>query len=186
MVCQNLASKKGDRLEPSPTLRNTADFDHMRPEPGSTLEVTFWRRSAETLVRRHNPIFSEQIGLSPNCIAMDWLHILALGIFLYFANCFIHQLVADDVFGPKGTTRHEREIGVMTELKALMIRWKGRELKAGRKHTLPDGLTQGMLGKRGSTLSLSGAEANGFLRFLMQCVVPTLRDKLVGGIWKTC
>ena len=72
----------------------------------------------------------------------------------------------------------------MTELKALMIRWKSREYKAGRKHTLPDGLTQGMLGKRGSTMSLSGAEANGFLRFLMQCVVPTIRVKLVGGIWE--
>ena len=66
----------------------------------------------------------------------------------------------------------------------VMIRWKARELKAGRKHTSPDGLTQGMLGKPGSTMSLSGAEANGFLRFLMQCVVPTLRDKLVGGLWE--
>ena len=179
-----LGLAKGDILRPSPELPNTAAFDELRPEPGQSLEVVFWRPSLETRVRKRNPIWSEQTGLSPcKNLAADNLHLLSLGILLYWIGAVLHQLVASDIYRTGSRAPHATKHSTLAALKSAMSRWQAEERRAGRPRTLPGNFTTGMMGNRGGPVSLQGAEANDFTHFLVQAELPALRERLVGIRW---
>ena len=176
-----LGLRKGDRLEPSPELSDTAAFDKLRPLHGERLLVTFWRTSEETSVKHACPLFAPETGLSPaRSIAVDWLHCLSLGIWLNYISVVIYGVIDGDAFGRATATARERRLHVLAELKARMAAWESEELKAGRSRTLPNNITSGMLGERGSACSLQGAEANAFLTFLVEVV---LEEQAAAGQW---
>ena len=180
----SLGLEAGDRLEPSPELPNTAAFDELRPGAGESLTVVFWRKSRETKVRRRNPIWSERTHFSPHRnLAADNLHLLSLGVTLYWINAVLHQLIADDAYGTKSTTKRERELGTLAALKQRMGPWRSAEAQAGRQRTLPGNFTEGMLGAPGGPVGLQGAESNDVCTFLVQAALPELRGKLVGERW---
>ena len=160
-----LGLSKGDRLERSPALPDTTAFDTLRPAAGSSVEVTFWRRSCETRIRHRCPLFSEATGLSPHkSLAIDWLHCLSLGLFLYYINAFVHAMIDSCAFGARGTFA-ERRLHVLRMMRARMATWRSAEEKSGRARTLPGHFTEGMLGEKGQASSLQGAESNAVLTF---------------------
>ena len=70
------ALKRGDRLEPTPALWDCFAFFETKPE-----KVVFWRRSAETVALRRNPLFCKDLGLDlPSVVALDAMHTLCLGV----------------------------------------------------------------------------------------------------------
>ena len=136
-------------------------------------------------MRRRNPIWSEQTHLSPDKnLAADNLHLLSLGVVLYYINAVLHQLIEDDVFNLKRTTQRERQLGTMAALVQRMNRWRSEEAQAGRPRSLPGNMTEGMLGPRGAPVSLQGAESNDVCLCLVLRVLPDVRVMLVGDKWR--
>jgi len=155
--------KKGDRLEPSHSLRDVgSDFDHLAwPQT-----FRFWRRSQETSTRHRNPLFSDDIGTSPDrTIAFDWLHCLSWGVFKTFLIWFVHQLWEANVFGVSGTGA-ALIIASVPLLKIRLFDWYAQERAAGRSHTEVQDLVPAMFGKwEDPKLSLFASEMNAFLLF---------------------
>ena len=136
-------------------------------------------------MRRRNPVWSEQTHLSPDKnLAADNLHLLSLGVVLYYINAVLHELIADDVFSTNSTTQRERQVGTMAALMQRMNRWRSEESRAGRPRSLPGNMTEGMLGPRGGPVSLQGAESNNVCFCLVRAVFPDVRAKLVGERWR--
>ena len=73
VLINNVQLKENDRLEPSETLPDVgAIFDDIDKFP---IDVTFWRSSLETLTRHRNPIFDQEIGITPQrSLTADVLH----------------------------------------------------------------------------------------------------------------
>ena len=155
--------KKGDRLEPSPTLLDTGcNFDQLIwPQT-----FTFWRRSEETTCRHRNPLYADDICTSPDkTTAFDWLHTLSWGVFKVFLTWFVHQLWEANVFGVPG--KGDAVIIASTPiLKSHLFAWYKREKAAGRVHTEVQDLIPSMFGNFNEPkLGLFASETNAFLLF---------------------
>ena len=152
---------KGDRLEPSPELVNTMDFDRkQRP-----FICRFWRRSAETVARHRNPLVDSHPCIEPKDLVTDWLHCLSLGVFQYFLN-FVFYWITDH-----GLLENSLE-AVVLRVRAMIFDWYGSEHRAGRvRHRLQD-LQTSMIGVRGGAISLHGAETNDMLVFVVDVILP--------------
>ena len=75
---------KGLRLEPSREVLDIGEgFDSHSVFP---LLVTFWKRSEETFTRHRNPLFSRRSGFTPECLAVDGLHTLSLGVYQFLLH----------------------------------------------------------------------------------------------------
>ena len=97
--------ERGDRLEASARLPNTARFNDMRPDVGERVRISFWRRSRETRVRHRNPLLGEPLCLSPHrCLGVDWQHAKSLGTCQYYVNGFAHARIESSNFGGAATT----------------------------------------------------------------------------------
>eukprot|EP00959_Pyramimonas_sp_CCMP1952_P081749 1707715-Pyramimonas_sp.AAC.1 len=66
---------KGDRLEPTPTLLDTNDFDRITTFPAI---VKFWRPSKRERVYHRNPILDESLGIGLHSFSIDELHCMHL------------------------------------------------------------------------------------------------------------
>ena len=175
-----LGLKKGDRLEPTPSIPSSDFFDTLRPGPGETLTATFWRRKRETRTRHRNPLFTAGTYLSPSrSLASDWLHCLSLGVFGYWINFVVWALVDCDAYCCRATTIDAKFSESVGFLRASMVMWN----RENKDESLPGDLTSGMIGKRGGATSLAGAEANSMLTFLVTSVLVGFRAKLLGDRW---
>ena len=156
-----LGLRRGDRLEPGPDLVDVALFDSL--EPGPACNVTFWRRSLETMVRRRNPLFSEETGITPDKVFMpDWLHDLALGVDKWFVVTVYHRLVGVNAFAVNGAL-HQESVGRIRE---MLHSWYDEEDAAGRKWARCPSLKPETFGlDENSTLGLYGEETLGLLHF---------------------
>ena len=74
--------RAGDRLEPSLGLMDVGEmFDKLDTFPKT---VKFWRIPAHVMSHHRNPLFDEELGITPQRImGIDGLHTLALGVFLF-------------------------------------------------------------------------------------------------------
>jgi hypothetical protein len=72
----------GDRLEPSSTLRDVAQFEAVAP---GTI-IVFWRSSKQTRTHHRNPLFDVGLGISITLLCVDLLHAFHLGVMKEFAN----------------------------------------------------------------------------------------------------
>ena len=59
---------KNDRLEPTEFMPDIADFDLIDSFPAP---VVFWRPSSESTTRRRCPLVCEELGISPQSLALD-------------------------------------------------------------------------------------------------------------------
>ena len=85
---------KGDRLEVHPGMERLELF-HSRARP---FDAVFWRRSAETMCRRRNPLFGES-GVAPDkCMVPEPLHALSLGVYQFWISTVWHALMEANVF----------------------------------------------------------------------------------------
>jgi len=94
---KSLGLKKGDRLEPSPTLPNIGEgFDTIDEFPCTIL---FWRRSKETLCRHRNPLFAPETGIDPyDVICIDGMHTNSEGTVQQFCSWVVHHFVNHDLW----------------------------------------------------------------------------------------
>ena len=95
--------RAGDRLEPSPSLRDVGAFEDV--QPGTC--VTFWRPSSVTRTHHRNPIFDESIGVTLDTMTIDTLHTLNLGPLHDFTMHATWELVICDAWNTGATNQEE-------------------------------------------------------------------------------
>ena len=168
-----LLLRRGDRLEPCPTLPNVADFKHLTSFPVS---LVFWRKSWETVARHNNPVFANQAahGVSLNrCLSVDALHGLYLGELNAFNAHLLWFLILSGRYGRLGDQYEILQIA-LAALKLEMATWfKHRhEQFPLEKLTKPNDITTGMVGSADAqTLKLKGAENWCFLLFMYDTLI---------------
>ena len=165
----DLELEAGDRLEPCPEMPLVESF-FTRERPFYAL---FWRRGRETAARHRNPIFARDLGTAPaTTIAIDFLHVVALGVCKFWSSRAIHALMDANVWHVRGTKDVVQGRSVAT-IKSLLFAWYRGEALEGRgdDHTRVQDLTPGMVGTTyRDPLGLHGAEAVAFTKFLVKLV----------------
>ena len=127
----HLGLQRGDRIEPSEALPDYAVMYDLTDLPTDGIIINFWRRSSESRVRRRNPIFSDDLGVEPQIMLGDVLHVLFLGVFQEYGAAAFQALLqanywrAPARFGPQGLLEHTLT-HFKTELKAWYPTWEAR------------------------------------------------------------
>jgi hypothetical protein len=116
---------RGDRLEPSQSLRDTADFES-RSLP---FVATFWRQHRDvrgriaTFTLRRNPIFDPGLGTSPTAtLHLDTLHTLYLGIFMFYCHAVVMSVFRANLFGCTGSEK-AKELGNLEVFFSSYKKW---------------------------------------------------------------
>lgn len=160
----------GDRLEPSANLQDVADLSELCQLPGESVELTFWRRSDESLCMHRCPIYDVSMGITcPQVVVFDVLHTLHLGVMQSWVKCVLWKLIKAGVWrGLGGDDGFQNSVAALRhELFAWYRSYKEEEL------TRVADLVPSMLGKETSgTLKTKGAETYGLLVF---CLVALRR-----------
>lgn len=91
-----LGLARGDRLEPSATLRDVGDFEALAVFP---VTVLFWCRRHQTWTTHRNPLFCAETGIGIHTIAIDTLHTLNLGLYQKFVARVWWTLLLNDAWG---------------------------------------------------------------------------------------
>jgi hypothetical protein len=108
-----LGLQANDRLEPNGTLIDIAKFESINEFPAT---LCFWRRSRETRCRHRNPLWDSTIGVTLDCLVLDALHVLYLGIFGVIMHSVFWDLITENAYGFSGP-RTEAEIATMSVLR---------------------------------------------------------------------
>ena len=157
---------RGDRLEPGGSLRDVADgFDGLACFPA---ELLFWRLDAETATKHRVPIFVPHLGLHPHqCIAVDYLHCLSLGVFQVFASGLLHSLIALDVWQTGETTLEAKTTMSVMRMRSELHKFYSDLKRQGATPTEITDLTPTMIGTPDDPgMKIKGSETNYFLGFL--------------------
>ena len=83
------------------------------------------------------------------------------------------------MYAVRGTTENELVSASLNRMGANLLAWAKVETKAGRKASPPGRLTANMIGKRNSTCTMGGAEANTVLAWVVLELSPKLPARLV-------
>ena len=136
----------GDRLEPSPSLPDTAAF----PALALPAQVVFWRErrlpggaSLDSVVHE-NPLFAEDLGTSPSeTLTVDALHSLYMGPVMRTAAAAIWRVLLLNPWGHQGPKSQKLDLGVR-RLRAQLLSWsEAQGIPAGERF---NDLTLKMLG----------------------------------------
>eukprot|EP00959_Pyramimonas_sp_CCMP1952_P162395 3395332-Pyramimonas_sp.AAC.1 len=129
-------------------MLGTSEFDAKeRCRPFLPLWALSWRRSADALVRRRNPIFSDVTWFVPSMvIPMDWLHLCSLGIFKVFVSILLHKMFECNALDVAPGPHDVFIANCVAKLRALLFDWHDTEKQAGRDHTRVQNLTVEMVG----------------------------------------
>ena len=102
LVCDlpDLGLLKWDRLEPSGSVPDIYAFDSL-PASSFPLQVTLWRRSAETTVRHRCPLFAIP-GVTLLTVKVDALHTVHLGVAQVYCMHCIWELICADLYSLGG------------------------------------------------------------------------------------
>ena len=159
---------KGDRLEPSTVLPDVCEVDSW--VGGGRL--SFWRPSQETLTLHRNPLLTEGLCSVPDCLQVDWLHAMSLGIFQdYLGFLFAWLFYEHGLYATRGTRPQRLGVSVQRLEQALFV-WYAKEQQAGRYHTRVQRLKAGMFGTyEMPTCTLHGSETNAVLLFAKDLLV---------------
>jgi hypothetical protein len=183
----------GDRLEPSLTLRDVADFEALENFP---FQVVFWRMFGEDRLLHDSPLFLVP-GLGIDTHGADTLHDWALGPLEKFIPFALWFLIGTELYQPAIdflSTEDCANIALMQIKKRL---WEHYRIKRGDPRFRKKGsqiwnLTLKMLGKKSDpSISVKAAEAKGLLEFvvnLLETDVPKLsaRHKERGLLLLAC
>ena len=165
IIVNGIQLRKGDRLEPSPNLRDVGGFEELK-EP---VIVTFWRSSEESLTRHRNPIFNREIGMSPKrCLMVDLLHGFFLGVLNTWCHRVIWIMMEKGAYGDVGNEHENLEVSVMV-IRANLMKFYDETFRKNGEETLTrvSDLTKGMLNQHWDKhVKTKGAETWGFALFL--------------------
>ena len=62
------------------------------------MRLQFWRRPVGAAVHHRNPLFDEELGVTPSCMLGDILHSLYLGVFHHYCAHLFAALNRANVF----------------------------------------------------------------------------------------
>ena len=157
----------GMRLEPSPALRDVADFFTMSVFP---VQVIFWNVALETLSRHRNPLFDITLGITPyRVLNADLLHCLYLGVFNVFVGAMIWTLMLSGIWcTPQSNFDDRVKIGVIVFKQRLDAWYRARRTAGEKNITSISDLTKNMIGdQKDFKCTFKGAECWYVLRFLL-------------------
>ena len=168
----------GDRLEPHEKMPDVGVIDDCKTAP---IELLFWRRSCETIARHRNPLFDEDLGITPeNIFVPDWLHSLSLGVYKRIINVAWHRFFEMNMFDVDELQRSVRHVFVescVLRLREKLFAWYRTEAIAGRNHTRVQNLTAGMVGlSQDHQLGSHGSETNGLFFLRIHCWLSSVEE----------
>jgi hypothetical protein len=138
----------GDRLEPTPWMRDVAHFEFLVPP----FQVRFWRCFEEDRVLHDSPLFLVP-GLDITTQGPDTLHGWALGPVVAFIPFALWFLVQSSLYTPGIAHLSTEDCAKIALLRIRAKLWAFYKIKRGEGHWKTKGsqvwnLTLGMLGKR--------------------------------------
>jgi hypothetical protein len=159
--------KANDRLEPSVELPDIGELENLEVFPVS---IVFWRPQNETLTRHRNPLFDEELGITPKrSLVIDILHAFFLGILLVWCRFVLWRLILAGAYGHAGMN-YENFGAVVLVLRSNLMRFYSRyeSLHKGEKLTRVSDMVPKMLGEpNDQKLKTKGAETWGICVFLI-------------------
>ena len=90
-----------DRLEPTDSLPDVADFNDLNSFP---VFVLFWRTANETKARHRNPV-SSATGVWVLTLALDTLHTFHLGIYMAYCATVLWTMILGNPWAVGHTTK---------------------------------------------------------------------------------
>ena len=167
---------KGDILVPTSEFPDVASLS---PEEAPR-ECLWWRQACETLTKFRNPLFHKRSGVTVRNLALDWLHVLSLGVFQVIVGHLLQRLLRKNAFRVRGTSTNLMELG-LGALKSKLGDWYAVQQAAGKQYTHLENLTLGNLGTESDPgLSLPGSATNGVLHFCHELLLPQYGGVLEG------
>ena len=160
-----LRLRKGDRLEPCPSLPDVGEFEFVTVFP---LRVVFWSVIDSTLAYHRSPLWIERLGVTPTrCIALDLLHCFYLGPMHNWSKFVVWRFLQGGIWGNQQPTAVEAHLAAVAGLKAeLKIFYAQHRNKGLTKVT---DLTVKMLGTASSpALKTKAMETYGICLWLVQ------------------
>ena len=178
--------KRGDRVEPSMHLMDWQTLYKRKPQG-----LLFWRQSAETSVRRRNPLFQESLHTHvTSSFAIDVMHSWCLGIFQQFVVAVLWKVLDSNLFpvqsrpGPGKEDKRKKCLKLV--VKDLLSWYKSfRQEHPETALTPVNDLTLEMLGgsETKQILKCKAHETLGLLRYLVSRL-PQWKDELDDGpLW---
>ena len=180
-----LGLEQGDRLEPSPEIPDIGQgFDNLTTLP---VLATFWRTSAETLVRHRCPLLSAP-GVTLLMFMIDLLHTFYLGVCLRYVARVLWSLISANAWNHAGTADEVEAMSVMN-IRAELMNYYHQMRQRGRHLTEVQNLTVSMLGSRHlqNFIKTKAAETKGLVPFCIQLVlekgdkIPNIATALHGA-----
>ena len=105
-------------------------------------------------------------------MAVDWLHALSLGVFKTWASYAVHALIGCNAFRMYGNAP-DRLTASVTFLRNRLFDFYSDESRRGIDLARVGDLTESMIGSDPTVvLGTHGAETNGFVKFLVQIILP--------------
>jgi len=161
-----LGLSSNDRLEPTPALPDIGKFESI----DTPCTVKFWRTANESLARHRNPMLVSELGLDPrDCLAVDVLHAIHLGVLKVWARTATWAVLQSGVYGRTGTTDENLQIAVLAFRSQLMQFYKRRHQEdPGEQLTRVADFNVKMVGTASApVLKTKGAETWGVALFLV-------------------
>lgn len=182
--------EKGDRLEPSMSLNDVAQFESLGNLPQMVL---FWKLRTQTWAHHRNPLFAGDIGVSIDSLAIDTLHTLNLGLYQKFVATVWWALLLSDAFnvaGSLGNRNNQAELvatGCLRLRHELMTWYKQyqREHPTSSFSKLTDLVVKTLGDRDKQNIKTKAAETRPLISFckylLAKFVVPAASLPLVGA-----
>ena len=126
-----------------------------------------WRQTLATAVKWRNPLFCEELGISPHrSMTGDWLHALSQGTFQVWIMHVWHMIIARDVWRHGGTQEFKLAAGAKRILAELSAYYNGLPTAQRDRVSQLRELSAKMIGTREDpSFKLKGGQANGVLPF---------------------
>ena len=182
----------GDRLEPTPELRDVSAFETLAPP----FRVRFWRCFDEDRVIHDSPLFFVP-GLRIDTQGPDSLHGWALGPVCSYIPLALWFLIGSSIYTPAIDHLSTEDCAKIALLRIKQKLWAHYKVKRGDPRWRTKGseiwnLTLSMLGKKKNpTISVKAAEARGLLEFVVELLkkdVPNLNigERMRGALLLAC
>ena len=161
---EGLGLKKGDCLVPTLALPDISELENV----ACPVHVCFWRPENQTLSSRRNPLFDPGTYITLDCICLDILHTLHLGVVMRFVSeCWWH-LINHNAWGVPDTTKEAKFEACVGRLRVDLFAWyKKRRAKDPQASVSElNQFTAKMIGAEGSGyLATKGHETKWLLAF---------------------
>ena len=108
--------RTGDRLEPSKVLPDIGALSSLVVPHGSSVILTFWRRSNETRTRHRLPLMDMELRIVPERFLIDSLHTWNLGVIKDFSMDAVWETIIANAYRFEVTTQKDSHVRWKLEL----------------------------------------------------------------------